>query len=265
MKRYIKLYFVYLKRAIITRLEYKKDAIIGILSFFLGNLAFILGIYFIVNNIPSLNGWNMTQLGFLYGFSMMPVAIDHLFSDDLWCVAYWKVKTGELDKYYLRPVPVLFQVIAETFQPEALGELLIGIIMLVACGSKSGIVFSFSYILLLVVAAIFGALIITSTKIITAAIAFYTKRSGPLTQIVYSFIGYTKYPMKIYPRAVQILLNFIIPFGLVISIPVELLINGGYNPYLLMLLIIGISSVYLLMSIWFWSISEGKYSSSGNS
>lgn len=265
MKRYIKLYFVYLKRAIVTRLEYKKDALIGILSFFLGNLASILGIYFIVNSIPSLEGWNMTQLGFLYGFSMMPVAIDHLFSDDLWCVAYWKVKTGELDKFYLRPVPVLFQVIAETFQMEALGELLIGIIMLVICGVQSGIVFTFSKVLLLIVAAIFGALIITATKIITAAIAFYTKRSGPLTQIVYSFIDYTKYPIKIYPRAIQILLNFIIPFGLVISIPVDLVINGGYNPYLLMLFIIAISSFYFLISICFWSISEGKYSSSGNS
>ncbi len=265
MKRYIKLYFVYLKRAIVTRLEYKKDAIIGILSFFLGNLASILGIYFIVNSIPSLEGWNMTQLGFLYGFSMMPVAIDHLFSDDLWCVAYWKVKTGELDKYYLRPVPVLFQVIAETFQPEALGELLIGIIMLIVCGVQSGVIFTFSKVLLLIVASIFGAFIITATKIFTAAIAFYTKRSGPLTQIVYSFIGYAKYPIKIYPRAIQILLNFIIPFGLVIFIPVDVAINGGYNPYLLMALIILISSVYLLISVWFWSISEGKYSSSGNS
>ena len=255
MKRYIKLYFTYLKRAIVTRLEYKKDALIGILSFFLGNVASILGIYFIVNSIPSLNGWTMEQLGFLYGFSMLPVAIDHLFSDDLWCVAYWKVRTGELDKYYLRPVPVLFQVIAETFQPEALGELLVGIIMLVLCGN----------VLLLIVGAVFGAIIITSIKIITAAVAFYTKRSGPLTQVVYGFGSYTKYPLKIYPKFIQLILQFIVPFGLVISIPIDVVINGGYNPYLLMLVIIVVSMVFLFISVAFWNKAEKKYSSSGSS
>ena len=265
MKRYIKLYFTYLKRAIVTRLEYKKDALIGILSFFLGNVASILGIYFIVNSIPSLNGWTMEQLGFLYGFSMLPVAIDHLFSDDLWCVAYWKVRTGELDKYYLRPVPVLFQVIAETFQPEALGELLVGIIMLALCGKGSGVIFNFPNVLLLIVGAVFGAIIITSIKIITAAVAFYTKRSGPLTQVVYGFGSYTKYPLKIYPKFIQLILQFIVPFGLVISIPIDVVINEGYNPYLLMLVIIGVSMVFLFISVAFWNKAEKKYSSSGSS
>lgn len=265
MKRYIKLYFTYLKRAIVTRLEYKKDALIGILSFFLGNVASILGIYFIVNSIPSLNGWTMEQLGFLYGFSMLPVAIDHLFSDDLWCVAYWKVRTGELDKYYLRPVPVLFQVIAETFQPEALGELLVGIIMLALCGKESGVIFNFPNVLLLIVGAVFGAIIITSIKIITAAVAFYTKRSGPLTQVVYGFGSYTKYPLKIYPKFIQLILQFIVPFGLVISIPIDVVINGGYNPYLLMLVIIGVTIVFLFISVAFWNKAEKKYSSSGSS
>ena len=36
-----------------------------------------------MNTIPSLENWTMAEIGFLYGFSMLPVAIDHLFSDDL--------------------------------------------------------------------------------------------------------------------------------------------------------------------------------------
>ena len=86
--RYVKLYFTCLKRSLISRLEYKKDTFIGILSFFISNIASILSIYFIINSIPSLNGYTMYELGFLYGFSMLPIAIDHLFSDDLWNVSY---------------------------------------------------------------------------------------------------------------------------------------------------------------------------------
>ena len=90
--RYIKLYFTCLKRAIISRLQYKADSIIGIIGFLISNTATLLSIYFIIDAIPSLNGWSIYELGFLYGFSMMPVAFDHFFSDELWNTAYWKIK-----------------------------------------------------------------------------------------------------------------------------------------------------------------------------
>ena len=81
MSRYVKLYFTCIKRSIITRLEYKRDTFISIFNFFLTNVASILSIWMIMESIPSLNGWTMAEMGFLYGFSMMPVALDHLFTD----------------------------------------------------------------------------------------------------------------------------------------------------------------------------------------
>ena len=98
--RYIHLYFSCMKRSLISRLEYKKDTFISIFSFLVSNVCSILSIYFILNSIPSIDGWTMAEIGFLYGFSMIPVAIDHLFSDDLWMVAYHKVKAGEMDRYF---------------------------------------------------------------------------------------------------------------------------------------------------------------------
>lgn len=262
--RYFKLYFSCLKRSLVSRLEYKKDTMIGILSFFLSNVASICTIYFIINSIPSLKGYTIYELGFLYGFTMLPVSIDHLFSDDLWCVSYWKVKNGEMDRYFLRPVPVLFQVLAETFQPEAFGELIVGIIMLSVCASNINVIFTFDKVILLIFAVIFGALIITSLKIITASFAFKFKRSGILTQIIYNFLDYTKYPIKIYPNLVRGLLTFIIPFGLVISLPVETLLYDSYNPYLLMLIIFIGTFILFIVALLIWKYFIKKYESSGS-
>lgn len=262
--RYLKLYFVNLKRAIICRLEYKKDAIIGIFSFMINNLSSILSIYFVVNSIPSLEGWSMYELGFLYGFTMIPVSLDHMFTDDLWNVAYWKVKAGEMDRYFLRPVPVLFQVISETFQPEAIGELIVGIVMIVICNGEVHANWSFEVILLLTVAAIFGALIITSIKIFTAALAFLVKRSGMITQIAYSFIDFAKYPISIYPKIIKLVMTFLIPFALVISYPIEVLLFNSFSPYLLILMIILCTSILFLLSLTVWNVCAKHYSSSGN-
>ena len=206
----------------------------------------------------------MYELGFLYGFSMLPIAIDHLFSDDLWNVSYWKVRNGDMDRCFLRPVPVLFQVLSETFQPEAFGELIVGIIMLSICASNVTISWSFGVILLLIVAAIFGALIITSLKTITASFAFIFKRSGILTQIIYNFISYVKYPVGIYPSVMRIILTFILPFALVISLPIETLLFNTYSPYLLILAIILVTILICFIAIVIWSRCARKYESSGS-
>ena len=262
--RYIKLYFTCLKRSLISRLEYKKDTFIGIFSFFISNIASILSIYFIIQSIPSLNGYSMFELGLLYGFSMLPIAIDHLFSDDLWNVSYWKVKNGLMDPYFLRPVPVLFQVLSETFQPEAFGELIVGIIMISLCAGNVTITWSFSIVLLLVVAAICGALIITSLKTITASFAFVFKRSGILTQIIYDFVSYVKYPINIYPKFLRAILTFILPFSLVISLPIETVLFNTYSPYMLILIIILTTIIFGVIAIFVWSMCARKYESTGS-
>lgn len=262
--RYINLYFICIKRSIISRLEYKKDTILSIFSFLIMNVCSILSIYFILNSIPSLEGWTIAEIGFLYGFSMMPVAVDHLFSDDLWLIAYHKVKSGAMDQYFLRPVPVLFQSIAETFQPEGFGEMIVGIIMIVVCGNIVNVNWTFGFIFMLFVATIFGAIIITSLKIMIASLAFRFKRSGPLLQIIYGFISYTRYPIKIYPKIIQVILTFIFPFALVISFPMEVIFFNAYSPYLLSLVIVGVSVLFLFIAILIWNFNIKKYESSGS-
>ena len=97
MLHYIHLYFSYMKRSFISRMEYKKDTFIAMMGFFIENAASIASIYFIVNSIPSLNGWSIWQVGFLYGFVMIPRGIDHMFTDELWRLAYFRVRNGDLD------------------------------------------------------------------------------------------------------------------------------------------------------------------------
>lgn len=264
LKRYIKLYFACVKRSIVTRLEYKRDTFISIFNFVLTNTASILSIWMIMQTIPSLQGWSMAQLGFLYGFSMLPVALDHIFTDDLWTVAYFKVRNGELDRMFIRPVPVLFQVIAETFQLEGLGELIVGVVMLSVCGGMVNATWNFGSVLVLVVATIFGAVIITSFKIIFSSLAFKFKRSGPVLQVAYNFISYTRYPIKIYPAAIRILLTFVFPFALVISYPVEIFLFQNYSPYLISVAIVAVAVVLLAVAIAIWSALAKRYESTGS-
>lgn len=262
--RYIKLYFTCIRRSIMSRLEYKKDTIISILSFLISNACSLASIYFILQAIPSLKGYSPAEVGFFYGFSMIPIAIDHLFSDEFWLVAYRRVQLGDMDRHFLRPVPVIFQMFAETFQPDGFGEVIVGVTMIIICGLNLQVPVSFGSIFVLIVGSIFGAMIITSFKIAISSFAFIFKRSGPLLQIVYNFRMYAKYPIKIFPEAIRFILIFILPFGLFVSLPVDTLLYGSYNPYLLSLIIVGVAIAFFALSILIWTLCAKKYESTGS-
>ena len=262
--RYVHLYFTCIKRSMISRLEYKKDMIVALFSFFFSNLCSLAAVYFILQAIPTLAGYSLPEVGFFYGFSMLPIALDHLFSDELWLVAYRRVADGDMDMHFLRPVPVLFQVFAETFQPEGFGELILGVALITVCALNLTVTVTFGTIVVLLVGAVFGAMIITSLKVAMAALAFLFKRSGPLLQVIYNFSSYAKYPLAIYPAFLRTILIFALPFGLFISLPVDTLLYGTYNPWLLSLAIIGYAAVFFAIAVWIWTMCERRYESTGS-
>ena len=117
---------------------------------------------------------------------------------------------------------------------------------------------------MIIVATLFGALIVTGIKIVTAAPAFVIKRSGFIMQILYNFRDYTKYPIQIYPSAIRFMLMFIFPFGLIISMPVNNIMFDSINPWLISLFIIIMAMVFLFLSVGFWNICVRRYESTGS-
>ena len=270
MKRYIHLYFVYIKRAIQARLEYKKDAIIGIASFLVNNACSLFSLMVIIKSISALDGWDMYSLGFLYGMVMLVKSVDHFFTDALWFIGYWYIPRGQLDKHLIRPVNPLFQVIAETIQFEALGETILGLALTIFCGLEINIIWNFEKVLLLIICLTFGAAIITGLKLITSSIALWTKRSGQVMSGVYNFSDYAKYPLSIYNKATPIkyMLLFIIPFGLIMTLPTQYIIFGFCdifpNVYILIVTICAMSLLFNFIGVKLFNLGLYCYESSGN-
>lgn len=138
--RYLKLYATYAKLSLMSKLVYKVNAIIGIIAFLFMEATSLLTLYFLVSSVPSIDGYTIYHIGLLFGLTNMAVGIDHLLTDKLWNVAYFEVKLGRLDHMFLRPLPVLFQVIASEVQLEALGELIVATALIILCGSQLTIV-----------------------------------------------------------------------------------------------------------------------------
>ena len=262
--RYLKLYATYAKLSLMSKLVYKVNAIIGILAFLFMEATSLFTLYILVSSVPSIDGYNIYQIGMLFGLTNMAIGIDHLLTDRLWMVAYFEVKQGKLDHMFLRPVPVLFQVIASEVQLEALGELIIAVAMITLCGSQIEITGGLPAVLLVILGIICAAMIITSFKIMVASLAFKFKRSGPLLQFIYNFSGFTKYPMRIYPKVIQAILTFVIPLGLCLFFPFENLFAPTHDPLPLAGKMIAFTVLFASICIFVWCKMVKQYESTGS-
>ncbi len=252
IKRYLRLYRVLVTQFFKVIMQSKVDFFMGLTGFFLSQMTGILFLYLVFEQIPSLQGWNFDQLIFIYGFAQIPRGIDHLFTDNIWMVAWRIVINGDFDRYMLRPMNIFFQVIAEKLQPDALGELLVGMILVISSVSKGIVVVDALHIVLFLVSVFAGALIYTSIKLFFASIAFWVKVSGPFLQVAYEMSDFAKYPTEIYNRAIRFIITWIIPFAFVAYLPASFFLNAGTSAA-----VIGMECV---IAVVFWCIAYALFS-----
>lgn len=263
LKKYLKLYPLYVSRSIKAKLAYKLDAIVGILGFLLENALTFSTLYLTISAIPSLNGWTVNMMGFLYGFYLIPKAIDHIFSDYVWQLGNGGITMGILDRFLLRPVNPLFQVIAEMVQLEGLGELILGIVFLCVFTPQVAIAWTFGKVIALMICVFFAMWFFFAIKLIFGSMSFWTKRSIQIMTMIYDFSNFAKYPIHIFNRAIQIFMTYIIPFSVVIYMPIEALLFDG-NLWL-QTLYVGIASIAMVtVSLFIWTQGLKRYESAGS-
>ena len=263
IKRYFRLYRVLIKQFFKTLVQSKVDFLMGLFGFFFTQVLGIAFLYLIFDKIPNLNGWTLSQLIFIYGFAQIPRGIDHLFTDNIWLVAWRMVVNGDFDRYMLRPMNVFFQIICEKLQPDAVGELLIGTILIIMSLSKGIVIVDGMHIVMFIVSVIAGAVIYTSIKLLFASLSFWIKRSGPFLQVAYEMADFAKYPIEIYSKPIQFILTFVIPFAFVAYFPASYFLIQKSA-----LTTVGIEClIAVILSILAYSIFKigiSKYESAGN-
>lgn len=263
LRRMIRMHRIFIAQDLKKMMEYKIDFLTGAVSFLLGQAVNIAFLWIIFSQIPELKGWDYNEIIFIYGFSLLPKALDHLFFDNLWMVGYSIVAKGDFDKYLTRPLNPLFTVIVERFQVDALGELIVGIALIASTIGKVSIQWSVLNVLLFLLILPFATLIYTGIKIITSSLAFWIKRSGQITHVFYMVNDFAKYPTTIYNGFVRTIITYIIPFAFTAFYPASYFLTGE-NPLFNIGLTIVISCVLMIMAVLVWNKGVSAYESAGS-
>lgn len=244
-------------------MQSKADFFMGFIAFFLIQGSGIGFIWLLFSQIPDLEGWSFNQVLFIYGFAQIPRGLDHVFTDYIWILAGNTIVRGEFDKYLLRPMNALFQLLAERFQPDGIGEVVIGILLVMISGTNLGLEITLGKILIGILLVFFGVVVYTSIKLFFASLAFWIKRSQSILYMFYMTADFSKYPMAIYHRSIQVVATYIIPFALTAYLPASYFL-GVNGLWYVLVRVVGIGTLAWLVAYSTFNRGMAQYESVGN-
>lgn len=264
----VKMYFFYVRNTINSWFQYKLDACLRSFAVFLREAATIIVIYLTLLSFEDLNGWETMELFFLYSLIFLTYAILIIIFTGLRDFEKL-VNTGALDRFLLRPRGVLFQVLASNSDWfAAIGHGTLGVILMLVSAGQIGVVWTPGEIVYFIAAIISGVLIQGAIFLFIASLSFFIIKVGNIRNVFYydtrQFAGY---PISIYPKVLQILMIYIVPFAFVNFFPVQFIlrkpdIESFSNIYMYVSPFLGF--VLYLVAYAFWRFSLKHYHSSGN-
>jgi ABC-2 type transport system permease protein len=259
---YLSIFFQYVGQYMKTKLQYRADMFVELLSdlLFQGvNLVFILVVF---GHTQFLSGWSREEIIFIYGFFLVPYALFSAFFN-IWDFNERYIVNGEMDRILTRPIHSLFQVILERMELESLFGAITGMIVMGYAASKLNLTFHWYDPLIFMVMVIGGALVYGGIFISLASIGFWSDAKTSIMPTMYNIGNYGRYPVDIYNRVIRFVLTWILPFAFVGVYPSAYFLGRSeWYGYAFLTPFVGI--VFFGLSVMLWNSGVKRYRGAGN-
>ncbi|MDT0344391.1 ABC transporter permease [Streptomyces litchfieldiae] len=213
-----------------------------------------------------LGGWSMAEIAFLYGMRvtahgllMVPTSQLHYLDQS--------IRTGEFDRYLVRPAGPLMQLLCRQIHVPTLGDLFTGVVVLAVAAHQVGFRPTPAALLYLCLALVGGAMVEGACQLAFASFSFRMMSNlalrGLLDDIMNTFGGY---PLKVFPDTARLGLTYLVPVAFVAYLPAGVLLDRTDGLHVTAWLAYGAPLVGPLLyaaAYLLWRTQLRHYSSSG--
>lgn len=168
----------------------------------------------------AIGGWKTSDIALLFGLRMIahgictPVFGEHLNSAHV-------IRNGEWDRYLVRPVGPLIQLITRWFDAGSLGDLVLGIGVTVAAVGSMDREFPAAVWIYLLLAVLSGALTEAGIQFTISGLDFRWGPTRSLKLFIDQLMSNTgAYPISIFGPVGVVILTFVIPLAFIAYLPV---------------------------------------------
>jgi viologen exporter family transport system permease protein len=265
--RTLRLYLALSVAAIRAQAQYRGNLLLMVVGGFAFQAVGLAFIWIVIDRFGTIGGWSLAEVVFLYALRLCAHGLWLCFFNQIVFVDQ-VIREGEFDRYLVRPLNPLVQLITRGFALTAFGDLAGGVALLVVASTLLDVDWSLPAVLYMVLAIAGGALVEASIQLLLGSLGFRLLSTGGIRFVgddLFSTFG--PYPLKIFPIAVQFGLTFVVPLAFVAYLPAAVLLGRTGElavpapvAYLAPLL----GGVLIVLAYRFWRYQSRFYTSSGH-
>ncbi|MFE7622475.1 ABC-2 family transporter protein [Streptomyces sp. ATexAB-D23] len=182
-------------------------------------------VWVVLRKFDTIAGWSFGELALLYSMRLLAHAA--------WVVPFHQiefldhtVREGKFDRYLVRPLNPLLQVVTTRFQMNVIGDVVAAVALFSVAAVLTGLDFSALNVLYLLLAVAGGAMAEGAVIMIVSSLSFrfvQTWAANHLVDNIYLMFG--SYPTRIFGSALSWAFTWIIPVAFVAYIPSSVLLD----------------------------------------
>ena len=168
-------------------------------------------VFVIFHNVGVLGGLTFHNILLLFGLSNLSWSIADMLVGHLDTLPTY-VRAGTVDAFFLRPQPVLAQLMTSEFSLRRLARMSVAVVTLVLGLAWNPIDFGPRVFALLVIAVVFGAAIFAALFVCAASLQFFLINGAELTNtFTYGGSYAASQPASIFPGPLKLLFGYLVP------------------------------------------------------
>ena len=175
------------------------------------------------------------------------------------------VRLGTLDTLLTKPISPWAYMVFSGLNPGYTGHALLGIAMMVWALTIVDVPWSVGWVTYFVLALISAGMVTGAILTMIGATALIWTRSNHLYSLFFGFWELSRYPLNIFPAAIQGAMLTIVPLGFMAAVPVAVLLDrplpilGDWAGPLAVLA----GPFFVAVAVWQWRYAIGKYQGAG--
>lgn len=249
------------------QMQYRADFMIQIVVGIVWQCTGFLFIWVVLSTFHAIAGWTLGELAFLYALRLCAHALHSVFFIPIDYLGRL-VRLGDLDRYLVRPLPVLLQIVSSHISMVIFGDAISALILFCAATRLVTVQWSPLSVTYLLLAMVGGCLIETALKLIASALSFRALNADALCELINStFATFGNYPLKIYNAPMRVALTALVPVAFVAYLPATVLLNRTGEigvPLALAYLAPLVGALWFAAAYLFFMHELGHYQSSGH-
>jgi ABC-2 type transport system permease protein len=262
MKRYWIIFWKFRHIQLMKVLEYRGDFIFWSIVSLMWTAFNFFFFYVLADVNNGIGGWNVHQMNTL-------MAVFTILDAFTWSIFYHNMQmytrmvfSGDLNQLLVKPVDTQFLLMTQTNSYNNFLRLFAGVGMLFWSVPQLGITLTVGTLIGFIVVLLISLIFIYTFWFMLSTLSFWVEKLDNINDVIPSLRRVWQVPREVYRGVIGVLLTLVVPLGLVVSLPAEIIIGNAAWEWIAYF---GVFTLLLtFFSRWFFNFSIRRYSGIAN-